>query len=146
VAEERLRVLRSDGSDGLRDRRFQLIENAGLHSSQELFQLGPGLLDGIEVGRVGRQVQQLRAAAFQQPAHSFDLVRAQIVEDNDVARLQPWSEHLFHKSQKTSPSVGDSMVILASMPSQLSAASTVKVRPWPAGTASDTRSGRGAQP
>src|SRR3974377_1737667 len=39
------------------------------------------------------------------------------------------------KAKKTSPSVGDSMVILASMPSSVSAASTRRVRPWPAGPA-----------
>jgi hypothetical protein len=54
VAEERLRILRSDGGDSPRDGRFQLIEQAGFRCSQELFQLGPGLLDGIEIGRVGR--------------------------------------------------------------------------------------------
>jgi hypothetical protein len=97
VAEARVRVLGSDGVDGPGDGRLKLIERAGLDSSQELFQLGPGLLDGIEIGRLGWQVQQLCTAAFNQRAHPLDFVCAEIVEDDDVARLQLWPEHLFQK-------------------------------------------------
>ena len=56
------------------DRRFELFQNSGLHGPQQLFHFGPGLLDGVKVGRVRRQIEQLRPAAFDELAHPLHLV------------------------------------------------------------------------
>jgi hypothetical protein len=66
----------------------------GFHQSsfsrtQQLVDLRPGLLDGIEVGRVGRQLEQLRAASLDQLSHSGHHVRRQVVHRYHLSGLQP---------------------------------------------------------
>jgi hypothetical protein len=47
---------------------------------------------------------------------------------------------------RTSPSVGDSTIMVANNPSSLIAPSRVRVLQWPAGVVSHTRSPQGARP
>ena len=50
-----------------RDERDDLVEAARPRGAQEGFQLGERLLDGIEVGTVGRQEAQVGACRFNLP-------------------------------------------------------------------------------
>ncbi len=59
--------------------------------------------------RVGRKIEQLGAAALYQWACPVEFVRAEVVQDDDVARLQPWPSTCSRHARKTSPSVGDSL-------------------------------------
>lgn len=64
VAEPASSVISGDGSNSGGDGLFQQWQDACLDGPQQLFDLGLGLLNRIEVGRVGRQIQQLCAAGF----------------------------------------------------------------------------------
>src|ERR1035437_155502 len=57
--------------DGL----IQSFLAASFGGTEELFELRPGLLDGVQVGRVGRQIEQLRTAGFDPFAYPGHLVR-----------------------------------------------------------------------
>ena len=60
-----------------------------------MLDLGEGLLDRIEVGRVLRQEEQPGAGRPERLANRLGLVTAEIVHDDDVARLQGGDEELF---------------------------------------------------
>ncbi len=62
-------------------------------------ELREGLLDGIEIGRVGRQVAQLGSRRFDELANLVILVGRQIVHDDDVAGLQGWNEALLERGR-----------------------------------------------
>ena len=61
---------------------------------EQRFEFGEGLLDRIEVGAVGWQVEQLGAAAFDRLLDAGNLVAGQIIHDDDIARAQGRSEDL----------------------------------------------------
>ena len=50
--------------------------------------LGEHLLDGTEVGRLGRQEHEPGAGSAHGPADGFALVAAEIVDDHDIAAAQ----------------------------------------------------------
>ncbi len=56
--------------------------------AQQCLELGEELLDWVEVGRIGRQVEQHSTRGFDGVADACDLVSPEIVEDDDVARPQ----------------------------------------------------------
>ena len=53
--------------------------------AEQGLELGEDLLDGIEVGAVGRQEDQMCAGLSQGLSHGLALVAAQVVHDDDVA-------------------------------------------------------------
>ena len=62
--------------------------------AQQGLELGEDLLDGIEVGTVGRQEEQLGAGGADGAAHGLAFVAAEIVHDDDVAGLERRDENL----------------------------------------------------
>lgn len=50
-----------------------------------MLEFGKDLLDGIEVGAVGRQEEEVRPCGPDGATHGLSLVAAEIVEDDDVA-------------------------------------------------------------
>src|SRR5947207_13315710 len=56
--------------------------------SQEVFELGEDLLDGVQVGRVFGQEEELGACRTDELTHDFASVAAEIVHDYDVARTK----------------------------------------------------------
>ena len=60
-----------------------------------LFELGEDLLDRIEVGGSISAEHQTHPGVADRPSHGLCLVRADIVEDHDVARLEGGREELF---------------------------------------------------
>ena len=56
--------------------------------AQQVLELGEDLLDGVQVGRVFRQEEQLGAGCADGLANGFALVAAEIVHDDDVAGPQ----------------------------------------------------------
>src|SRR5262245_4294527 len=68
--------------------------------TQELLQFRERQLDGIQVGRVRRQVTQLRAGGLDRFANTGDLVAGKIVHHHDVTRFEHGSQMLFHPSAK----------------------------------------------
>ena len=63
--------------------------------SEQRFEFGEGLLDRIEVGAVGWQVEQPGLPAFDGLRKAGDLVAGQIVHDDNIARPQRRGENLF---------------------------------------------------
>ena len=61
-------------------------------------ELGEGILDGIEIGTVRRQVEQRCPACFDRLSDAVDLVGGQIVHDDDVGRPQERGQHLLAPS------------------------------------------------
>ena len=73
-----------DLGDGLDDALF----GSGVGFTQSRFELGEDLLDGIEIGRVGRQEEEPRAGFADRRADGVAFVASQIVDDHDVAGLE----------------------------------------------------------
>ena len=59
-----------------------------------MFELGEDLLDGVQVGRVFWQEDQLGSDGADKPAYGFSLVAAEIVHDDDVSRAKGWDKNL----------------------------------------------------
>jgi len=69
-------------------------------TAEALLDLAPHRFDGIEIGRIGRQIEQPRAPGLEGFADSPDFVRRQIVQDHQVAGSQGGRQSLLHPSQK----------------------------------------------
>lgn len=78
---------RADALPGCFDSSFSSL-------SEQRFQLGEHLLDGIEIGAIGRQEEKPRSDSTDGPAHGVTLVAAEIVHDDDVAGLERRHEEL----------------------------------------------------
>ncbi len=59
-----------------------------------MFELGEDLFDGIEIGAIGRQEQEMRTDGPDGGSGGLAFVRAEVVEDDDVAFGQRGSENL----------------------------------------------------
>src|SRR3974390_820805 len=73
-----------------------VIDGALLGGAHPVLDLGEGLLDRIEVGRVWRQIPEPCAGRFDQASQGSRLVAAEIVHDDDVARLKRGEENMPH--------------------------------------------------
>jgi hypothetical protein len=62
--------------------------------SEQRFQLGEHLLDGIEIGTIRRQEEKPGPDRADGPSHGVALVTAEIVHDDDVAGLERRHEEL----------------------------------------------------
>ena len=69
-------------------------DGAGRSFAQESFEFCEDLLDGIEIGTVGRQVAQTRACCFDGIADAGDFMAGQVVHDDDLAGLEGWHQKL----------------------------------------------------
>ena len=65
-----------------------------------VFELGEDLLDRVEVGRVGRQEEQLGAGGADRSADRLAFVAAEIVHDDDVAGGQGGQQALLDIGEK----------------------------------------------
>lgn len=70
------------------------LDGALVGLSQEPLELREHLLDGVQIGRVGRQEEQPDARRLEELAHLASLVAAEIVDDDDGARLQLGDQEL----------------------------------------------------
>jgi hypothetical protein len=96
VLEPCFGILGSDCFEGVGDGLIESIRTPGFGCTQELLELGPGLLDGIQIRRVGRQIEKLCVAGLNQLAYPRHLMRRQVVHHHDVARLELGAQNLFH--------------------------------------------------
>ena len=77
-----------EGVENLADPRPQVVDRAFARLSQGCLELGECELDGVEVGRIWRQEKEVRAPRLDETAGLVPLMTAQVVEDDDVARLE----------------------------------------------------------
>jgi len=59
--------------------------------------------DGVQVGRVGRQIKERCTYRFNRLLNASDFMHWQIVHDDDVSALECWSKALFHVGEKHRP-------------------------------------------
>src|SRR3546814_8542786 len=71
-----------------------------LGGSHPVFDLGECLLDGIEIGRVWRQEPEAGAGGADRIAYDPGLVAAEIVHDDDIARLEAGDQLLANIGQE----------------------------------------------
>ena len=76
------------------------VEGSGRSFSDEAFQLGEDLLDGIEVGRIFGKEKEARARGSNCISYGFSFVRSQIVEHDDVVALEGRDQELFDIGEK----------------------------------------------
>ncbi len=76
--------------------------------SEQGLELGEDLLNGVEVGGVFWQEHKAGSDIPDRLAHRLSLVRAEIVEDHDVARHERRDKELFDIGGKRSPLMGPS--------------------------------------
>ena len=91
---------RRDGGEGRPYRRPQAGHRAGGDRPQARFEFRKDLFDGIEVGAVGGQGEQVGASRLDRVAHPGHFMARQIVHDDRVARLEGGSEDLFDIGHK----------------------------------------------
>ena len=76
--------------------RWRLISSmVRFCAAHPVLDLGEGLLDRIEIGGVRRQIPKSGAGGLDDAAERGRLVAAEIVHDDDVARLERWQQDLF---------------------------------------------------
>ena len=105
-----------DGLEGLCGGVLALRHGSCGERAQTGFGLGPGFLDRIEVGRVGRQVSTDALQASILSRTPTTLCALEIVHHDDVSGAQLWAQDVVEEARKTSPSVAASTVMVASMP------------------------------
>ena len=76
------------------------LDGADGAGAQQRFQLGECHFDRIEIGAVGRQESKRRAGRLDRLAHAGDLVRAEIVQDHQIARPQGRHQDLLDERQE----------------------------------------------
>lgn len=101
MSEEVTAFVRCDGAEQLRDSGLDLVEAARICLPQECFELGECLFDRVQVGTIGRQIEQLGASRADRSPYGRLLVAAQIVHHDDVARPQGWHQELYHPGEET---------------------------------------------
>jgi len=73
-----------------------VVDGALLGRVHPALDLGEGLFDGIEVGRVWRKIPEPCAGRFNQAAQGHRLVAAEIIYDDDIAWLKLRNENLLN--------------------------------------------------
>ena len=68
--------------------------------AQECFEFAVGHLDGIEVGRVLRQVAQCRPRFLNRLPDACDLVDLEVIHHDDVVALERWDQALLDIGQE----------------------------------------------
>ena len=93
-------ILGCDALEGCADSLKEGLRSAGFGCSEEFFDFAPHFFDGIEVGGVGRQKADLRACVFDQLKRWGVFMRREIVQNDDVARLQRGAEDVLDVGAK----------------------------------------------
>ena len=109
------------------------FEVTRLSLSDEMFELGEDLFDGIEVGAVGRQEKELGFGRADGGASGLAFVAAEVVQDDDIAWREGRSENLLDVEEEGFAVDRPSITQGASILSWRSAAMKVKVFQWPSG-------------
>ena len=80
--------------------RAERVDAATAGRADDRLQLGEAEFDGVKVGTVWRQIPQGRVGLLDGAADAGDLVHAEVIGDDDVARLQRGHQDLFDVGQE----------------------------------------------
>jgi hypothetical protein len=86
--------LRGEGGQERSDLAPDRVGGAPGGFSEQGFEFGEDLLDGVEVGTVFREEEELGAGGADGAPHGLSFVAAEIVDDDDIARLERRDEDL----------------------------------------------------
>ena len=78
----------------------QRIDGLDGFGSQQGLEFGERHLNRVQIGAVGWDEHQARTGRFDRLAHAADLMRAQIVHDDDIAWFQRCDQDLLDIGQK----------------------------------------------
>ena len=93
-------LCRGDRVEHLTDFLPEGVDVARGGLTKQRFEFGEELFDGVQVGRIRRQVEQRGLRRRESFFHSSHLVAAEVVEDHDVPGLQGGAQKLLHPSQE----------------------------------------------
>ena len=93
-------LCRGEGIEHLTDFLPERVDRARGGLTKQRFEFGEELFDGVQVGRIGRQIEQRGLRRNNGFFHSGHLVAAEIVEDHDVPGLQCGAQKLSHPGQE----------------------------------------------
>ncbi len=88
MSKPAMNILRRNGQQSLFEGLEQIGQGSGLETAQDRLDLRPSQFNRVEVGRVRRQVDQVRATRADQLLESSDLVRGEIVHEQNITRLE----------------------------------------------------------
>ena len=83
------------------DGGLDLLEVTGVCLSQECLEFGERLLDRVQVGTVGRQIEQLGTGRPDRSPYGRVLMATEVVHHHDVAWPQGWDQELHHPGEET---------------------------------------------
>ena len=86
---------RGEGGEGGPHRHPQARHRTRGEGPQARFACSKDLFNGIEVGAVGRQIEQLRPDGFNRLADPGHFMTGQVVQDDPVAWVERGNQHLF---------------------------------------------------
>src|SRR5215207_1910371 len=94
MVEEALGIRSTDRTQSFADDLHECLVATSARFSQVALELTEGLLYGVDVWGVGRQVDQLAAPPFDQLPDPLSLMRAQVVHHHHLALLQRGTQDL----------------------------------------------------
>ena len=101
MSEEVSTVVRGDGFEKPGDGSLDLLEAARVRLAQQRLELGERLFDRVQVGTIGRQMEQLGAHRTECAAYRWVLMATQIVHHHDVACPQGRNQELLQPGEET---------------------------------------------
>ena len=93
-------LCRGDGVEHLTDFLPEGVDAARGGLTKQRFEFGEKLFDGVQVGRIRRQIEQRSLRRSDGFLHSSHLVAAEVVEDHDVPGLQCGAQKLPYPGQE----------------------------------------------
>ena len=92
MAKERLTVGGGKSGEAADDGGLKLAEGTSGGLPQVGLELGEGHFDRIEIGAISGQISDGGTLGRNQLGHAGDLVRGEVIEDDDVALFELWAE------------------------------------------------------
>ena len=68
--------------------------------AEQCFEFGESLLDRVQVGTVGRQIEQACAGTLDRLANASNLVRTEPIHDHNIATPQRGNQHLLDMGEE----------------------------------------------
>jgi hypothetical protein len=86
--------------EGFADCGAHGVDSSSGGLSDEMLEFGKDLFDGVQVGRVFWQEEELGADGANELTHGFASMAAEIVQDNDIAGTKRRQKNLRHIGTK----------------------------------------------
>lgn len=94
MAKEVTAVIGGEALEGVGQRSREIAQCPSCRLAQVRFEFGKGHFDRVEIGAVGGQITYRRASGLDEFFDRRHFVRGEVVEDDDVSRVEFGAEHL----------------------------------------------------